>query len=465
MKKVDSNDSLLLGWPTRLDSNKKKKPIYLANDLTKYKEKDLSYAIRYEKDGHLISFAPTGSGKGVSVIIPNLLHYHGPTIVIDPKGENFYVTARYRQSLGHRILLLDPFHAIEDSFLLQNEVTRMSLNPLELCQLSNSSIHNDAQMIADLLAGNGSFSGDPYWDISARNVLSGLIVHEMSKAVREERKPRFDQIIENLYAADPIYRMSVMLDVEKPDKFVTRTIGSSFLSITDKTRDGILSTAQSYLSTMMSGDLINYLNVSTISLREIQDREDYTLYIVIPPNKLQSHSFLLKTWVGVLMHAIMERKKLPDKRTLFILDECANLGELDVLRKAVTLLRGYGLQVWMFFQDLSQMQLLYPDYRTMINNCGVFQTFGISRKSAADPLSRIIGTYKDTEIIGLDKTQQILSIAHSGVRTAGLIKYYKSEGFLGRYDKNPLIKTRSNKNLKAILPLGVLAPRTFQTDK
>ena len=47
-----------------------------------------SYPLHYAGDRHLLTVAPTRSGKGVSSIIPNLLTYQGSVIVIDPKGEN-----------------------------------------------------------------------------------------------------------------------------------------------------------------------------------------------------------------------------------------------------------------------------------------------------------------------------------------------------------------------------------------
>ena len=58
--------------------------------------------IRYSGDAHLCTVAPTRSGKGVGVIIPNLLTYEGPVVVFDPKGENYQVTARRRRELGQR---------------------------------------------------------------------------------------------------------------------------------------------------------------------------------------------------------------------------------------------------------------------------------------------------------------------------------------------------------------------------
>jgi type IV secretion system protein VirD4 len=433
--------SLLLGWPTHSDAKRHAEVNNINSLMQEQHQDDLSYAIQYEGDGHLVTFAPTGSGKGVSAIIPNLLHYRGPCIVIDPKGENFAVTAKHRKMLGQRIGLLDPFNSVPDLHLKRNAVERDRLNPLDLCKLSGNTLENDAEMLASLLSADGSLGSDPFWDISARRLIAGLIAHEMQRSQTSSSASHLGQIVNRLYSDDPVYSLAVMLDKENPSPYVSKAIGGGFLAIADKTRDGILSTAQSYLSTIMSGGVGAYIKDSTIDIRDVQTREDYTIYIVIPPTKLKSHSFLLKVWVGMLMHSVMERKTVPKSRTLFILDECANLGELDVLRKAVTLLRGYGLQVWMFFQDLSQMERLYAtDYRTMINNCGVLQTFGINRLSSASPLAKVIGEYEEDDLLNLDRTQQILSIAPSRVRVARLIKYYKDRAFSGRFDLNPMIR-------------------------
>jgi type IV secretion system protein VirD4 len=408
-------------------------------------EADLSYSIQYSGDGHLVTFAPTGSGKGVSAIIPNLLHYSGPCIVIDPKGENFRVTAHHRRSLGQEVLLLDPFKAIRDEVLSEYKVQRARLNPLDLGMLSGTTLENDAEMIADLLGDKGSLGSEPFWDLSAKLLIAGLIAHEMQQSRDTGVAGKISRIVDHLYANDPAMSIALMLDNEKPTPYVEKSLGGAVLSIDAKeTRDGILATARSYVSTIRSKDIAESLENSTVDLGRIQEREDYTLYIVIPPTKLTSHSFLLKTWVAVLMHAVMERKRPPDKRTLFILDECANLGELDILRKAITLLRGYGLQVWMFFQDLSQMERLYQaDFRTMINNCGVLQAFGINRLSSAAPLAELIGDYEPQDLLELDQTQQLLSVAPARVRVARLHRYYKDLAFKGRFADNPLIRKKT----------------------
>ena len=61
---------LLIGWPLEPYKNSKRAKLK-SSSSAKYKV--LSESRRYEHDGHLITFAPTGAGKGVRVIIPNLL--------------------------------------------------------------------------------------------------------------------------------------------------------------------------------------------------------------------------------------------------------------------------------------------------------------------------------------------------------------------------------------------------------
>lgn len=72
------------------------------------------------KDEYLASYgqtfallaAPPGSGKGVAIIIPNLLTYPDSVIVNDPKMENWIKTAGFRQAAGHECYRFSP-HLLE----------------------------------------------------------------------------------------------------------------------------------------------------------------------------------------------------------------------------------------------------------------------------------------------------------------------------------------------------------------
>jgi type IV secretion system protein VirD4 len=65
-------------------------------------------SLRYDGPAHLLTMAPTRTGKGVGTIIPNLLTADRSVICIDPKGENARIAGRARQKFGP-VHVLDPF--------------------------------------------------------------------------------------------------------------------------------------------------------------------------------------------------------------------------------------------------------------------------------------------------------------------------------------------------------------------
>jgi type IV secretion system protein VirD4 len=52
--------------------------------------------------------APTRSGKGVGVVIPNLLNWPDSSWSLDIKGENYDITAGYRAAHGQAVYALGP---------------------------------------------------------------------------------------------------------------------------------------------------------------------------------------------------------------------------------------------------------------------------------------------------------------------------------------------------------------------
>ena len=53
--------------------------------------------------------AGTRAGKGVSIVIPNLLTYPDSAVVEDIKLENFLYTSGYRRKCGQEVFLWSPF--------------------------------------------------------------------------------------------------------------------------------------------------------------------------------------------------------------------------------------------------------------------------------------------------------------------------------------------------------------------
>lgn len=386
----------------------------------------------YGEDRHLVTIAPTGAGKGRGVIIPNLLRFEGSVIVIDPKGETYHVTARRRREMGQEVRLLDPFGAIGKK--------TDSLNPFDLFQRPGALLDADAEMLASLLAGDAGFHKEPFWDNWGRSLMAGVIAAVAETSPKSEK--HFGKVREILMSDDAVYNLAALIENHEPLNRLSKQNISSFLPITEQTRSGILSTTQSYLKVVNSDSALRSLSRSTISLDAVRRGDPMTIYIVIPPDKLESHGALLRLWVGALMLTVMGRKRRPKRSTLFLLDECAQLGEFGPLRQSMTLLRGYGLQVWPFFQDLSQLQRLYPkDWRTIFNNAGVFQLFGVANHLMAKESAELIGDVDADLLRNMAKDRQIISIANEKAVSARLPDYLKDAPFQNHWDPNPMFDT------------------------
>ena len=241
---------------------------------------------------------------------------------------------------------------------------------------------------------------------------------------------------------DAVYNLAALIESHDNLNRLSKQNISSFLPITEQTRSGILSTAQSYLKVVNSDSALRSLSRSTISLDAVRKGDPMTIYIVIPPDKLESHGALLRLWVGALMLTVMGRKRRPKRSTLFLLDECAQLGEFGPLRQSMTLLRGYGLQVWPFFQDLSQLQRLYPkDWRTIFNNAGVFQLFGVANHLMAKESAELIGDINADTLRAMTKDRQVIAVSNEKAMSARLPDYLMDAPFAGQFDANPMFES------------------------
>lgn len=386
--------------------------------------------IAYSGDAHLITVAPTGAGKGRSVVIPTLLTYDGPVVVLDIKGELFPVTARRRREMGHDVYCLDPFGVIDRR-------TSDSLNPLDLFTLPGADLESDAQMLATLLAAGNRGVKDPFWDLGGCGLHSGLIAH--LGALHQTDRQGFARVCNLLMSGNTASGLTVLLDtVGKEMPALARREIAAFLQLSERdTRPGVLATAQSYVKPLHAERVTRTLEQSTIPLDGVVRGDRMTIYIVIPPDKLESHKGLLKLWVGTLLKAVTARRRVPDVRTLFLLDEIAQVGHFPLLETAVTLCRGYGLQVWTFWQDLAQLQSLYPtSWTTILNNSGVVQLFGVNNRRMASDWADYL-PFAPELLLSLGRERQVLMAQGQEAEVAGRLDYLRDPAFVGLADPNP----------------------------
>ena len=421
------DEGILLGWS--LEHEHKKPPIgfsyseHVKDSPPKYLEPILQTG-----EGHIMTIASTGAGKGIGCVIPTLLRCKDSVIIIDPKGENAAVTARHREAMGQQVVIIDPFRTTNFDFI-------DTLNPMDLLQMDSPNLVEDAAVLAELAVMPMPSLPDPFWDDRAIQLITGLILH-----VATARPPVLRNLSEVRYLLNqsPEDMTFTAKEMTKSKNEEVRQMASILTTAEIKVRASIISTAQNHMECFRGTQVQNAISNSSFKLDDVTDGKPMTIYIVIPPDKLSTHAQLLRLWIGVLMTAITRRRKPPELNTLFMLDEAAQLGQLRQLRQATTLLRGYGLKTWSFWQDLSQLKSLYPnDWETMYNNCKVIQYFGMNNMHVARTVKVMTGYNNEYELLDLDADEMLLCLAGDECVIAQRSNYLTDRPFSGMFDDNP----------------------------
>lgn len=385
-------------------------------------------------EAHSICIGPTGAGKGRSSLITKLLSWKGSVVVVDPKGEAAAVTGRFRaQTLGQQVVYIDPFGVLPN-------VKSDKLNPLDTRKLSGDTIENFALGLPDLIHPDHKRSSkDPFWDNKADEVISAIACAVLAVYAQPERT--VGKICELLYGSDPIYKMAAFLD-EYQDQIpeLAKSGISNLLANPDVTRGSILSVTQQHFKIFRDPTVSKGLSETTFDLQGFKDGAPTTIYLILPPTKLRSHGVLLRVWLSCLLRITMDRKSKLEHRTYFLIDELANIGAIEELDTAYTLLRSYSVKLCIYLQDLQQLKKLYPNsWNTLIGNSGVLQLFTPSNHMAARELAQLFGKDVDAEkMLNLAADKQILLTSGGKWSESRKLDYLKDTYFKGKYDPNCL---------------------------
>src|SRR5690606_31886428 len=123
--------------------------------------------LRFDGQQSVLLAAPTRSGKGVGVVVPNLLEYRGSVVVLDIKQENFALTSGWRRAQGQAVYLFNPF-AEDRRTHRWNPLSYVSTEPLQRV--------SDLQGIANLLYPDAG-AEQKFWTSQARNAFLAFALY------------------------------------------------------------------------------------------------------------------------------------------------------------------------------------------------------------------------------------------------------------------------------------------------
>jgi type IV secretion system protein VirD4 len=297
-------------------------------------------------------------------------------------------------------------------------------------------------MLAELLSTGNQGTKEPFWDLSARGLLSGLITHIATMYPKGDRHLNsVRKLLMNKELEKSL--VEILENFDGQMNSMAKDEIAAFLNMPPLgTRPSVLASAVSYIKALMSLAVARTLTNSSFSLNDVVTGKPLSIYIIIPPDKLKSHQGLIRLWIGTLFKAFTSRRHISELPTLLMLDECAQLGNFSYLETLITLCRGYGVKVWSFWQDLAQIRQLYPQsWATIINNCAILQFFGAKNFKMSQELSELVGVLAK-DIRNLPQNEQI--IVNNGVPLqAQRFDYLNHIQFKNRFDANPFHEQKS----------------------
>ena len=430
-----------------------KKGIILGRD-----KKGLLIADGYQ---HALLFAPTGSGKGVGFVIPNLLFWDESLFVHDIKLENHELTSGYREKMGQKVYLWNA--ASPDG------ITHC-YNPLDWVSLKPGQMVDDVQKISSLLLPEQDF-----WVNEARSLFVGIV---LSFFAQEGIVRSFGQVVRTIRSDDVAYNFAVLLDTKgKTMHNVAYMNLAAFLQKADKERSGVISTLNSSLE-LWANPLIDTATATSDFNIQSFKKDRTTVYVGLTPDNIMRLRPLMQVFYQQATEFLCRTMPSKDEPygVLFMMDEFPTLGKMEQFMNGIAYFRGYKVRLFIIIQDTEQLKGIYEDsgMNSFLSNATYRITFAANNMETANLISQLIGnktveqistnkpkfldlnpasrslqvSYAQRalllpqEVIMLPRDEQILLIESTSPIKSKKIFYYKEKMFSSRLLKQAFVPTQ-----------------------
>ena len=335
--------------------------------------------------------APTRSGKGVGVVIPNLLDYDGSVVVLDIKQENFDLTSGWRAQQGQEVYLFNPF---------ADDRRTHRWNPLSYVSGDPAFRVSDLLGIATMLYPDGD-DKDKFWTSQARNAFMAFSLYLFEQAAdlgRGAPQPTLGRIY-RLASDTGGMELKPYLEKLSQAPFLSENACTAFaglLSQADVTFASIMGSFKEPLNAWINPVLDAATSADDFRLDDVRRRK-MTIYIGIQPNRLAESRLIVNLFFSQLIN--VNTRELPQNnpelkhQCLLLMDEFTSLGRVEIIAKAVAYMAGYNLRLLPIIQSMAQLDAVYGKEvsRTIITNHALQIIYAPREQQDANDYSEMLG--------------------------------------------------------------------------
>jgi type IV secretion system protein VirD4 len=350
--------------------------------------------LRLDGQQSVMLAAPTRSGKGVGIVVPNLLEYRGSAVVLDIKQENFDLTSGWRASQGQSVYLFNPF-AEDRRTHRWNALSYVSADPAFRI--------SDLMAIAAMLYPDGA-DEQKFWVSQARNAFLALALYlfeNRDDALRcgfpPPAAPSLGAVL-RLATGDGADARRHLQALASSDFLGggARTAFATLLSQADETFASILGSFREPLNAWINPVLDAATSADDFLLTDLR-RKPMTIYVGIQPNKLAESRLVVNLFFSQLIN--VNTRQLPQNdpqlkhQCLLLMDEFTAIGKVGILASAIGFMAGYNLRLLPVVQSMAQLDATYGKdvARTLLTNHAVQILFAPREQQDANDYSEMLG--------------------------------------------------------------------------
>ncbi len=328
---------------------------------------------------HSLLFAPTGSGKGVGFVIPNLLFWDHSVVVHDIKLENHMLTSGWRAKKGQEVFVWEPSNP--------DGVTHC-YNPIDWVSSKPGQMVDDVQKISNLIMPEKDF-----WNNEARSLFLGVVLYLIAD---DTKTKSFGEVVRTMRSDDVVYNLAVVLDTLGDAIHPVAYMNiAAFLQKADKERSGVVSTMNSSLE-LWANPLIDAATASSdFNVMEFKKKKT-TVFVGLTPDNIQRLQKLMQVFYQQASEFLS--RKMPDEKTepygvMFLLDEFPTLGKMEAFKAGIAYFRGYRVRLFLIIQDTQQLKGTYEEagMNSFLSNSTFRITFAANNYETANLISQLCG--------------------------------------------------------------------------
>ena len=332
---------------------------------------------------HTLVAAPTRSGKGVGIVIPNLLFWPDSVVVLDIKHENYAATAGYRsQAGGNHVYTWAPMDDHSHRY-----------NPFDFIAREGPRRITDIQLLATILLPQPP-NGNPMWINDARDLFLGIALLVLDDP---DVPSTIGQVYRTLKRETDLADI-VTLALEQTDwplDPLCRQSLAYFKNKADKEQSGVKSNLTAALNLWANPNIDAATSASDFDLRTFR-KQRASVFVGVAQDQLVTLAPLLNLFfqqaVATLSHALPGKDETHE--VLFMIDEFPMLGAMPSLAKGLALLAGYKIRIVLITQGLGQLKEIYGvgGQESILQNCAVQVFFASNDDSTTNYVSNRLGT-------------------------------------------------------------------------